>query len=68
MKQILTNSWEDLVNFLVECSEFDKSLRNTLNFCRSIAIERKITIYDSLFIVMYGNAKVKDIEFYRRLN
>ena len=68
MKQILSNSWEDLVDFLVECSQFDKSLRNTLNFCRSIAIERKITIYDSLFIVMYGNAKVKDIEFCRRLN
>lgn len=57
-----------MVEFYVECSEWDKELREHLDFCRDMAIERKITIYDAIFIVMYGNAKVNDKEFYRRLN
>lgn len=68
MKQILDNMWEELTDFYVECSEHDKEIRDMLNFCRDMAIEKKITIYDALFIVLYGNAKVNDKEFYRRLN
>lgn len=68
MNQVLDNIWEDMVEFYVECSEWNKGMREKLDFFRSLAIERKITIYDAVFIVLYGDAKVNDKEFYRRLN
>lgn len=68
MGQILNNSWENIVDFYVECAEHDVEIRKMLNYCRSIAIEKKITIYDAIFIVAYGNATVNDKKFYRKLN
>lgn len=68
MKQILKNSWQELVDYLVEFSEWDEDLNETLNLCKATAKERKITIHDALFIVMYGESNIHDKEYFRSKN
>lgn len=68
MKQVLDNTWEQVVDFLVETSENDQAIKQMIHICRKIAIEKRITIYDAIFIFLYSDAQVNDKNFYRRLN
>lgn len=67
-QKFLKNSWNEMVQYLKEFSEWDKELEQIFLLCQVISSERKMTIEDSLFIIMYGDADIKDKSLYRRLN
>lgn len=64
----LKNTWSDMITFLKEFSEWDEDSKKILNTAEEISKEKNITLEDSLFIILYGNTKINDLEFLRRLN
>lgn len=68
MSQFLKNEWSGILNFYKESAEWDEGAKQIVEFAKSISVERNITMEDSLFIILYGNARVNDKEVLRRLN
>jgi hypothetical protein len=64
---ILKNKWDDMVKFLFETKD-NPDFQTIIKAVEEIREGKNLSFEDAFFILTYGDAKVNDKEFYRRLN